>query len=110
MTSNHPQVVVNEVGDVVVTEGATMLALADQDRLALLTRLQRHGPAAVGDLAIELEVSEGELVERLEVLAGVGLVHDGSDGWAAGRPRDGASSSRSPATPRPSTRPVSCTP
>ncbi len=83
MTNTPPQVEVNEVGDVVVTEAAMMLALADQDRLALLTRLQRHGPAGIPDLAAELGVSEGVLGEQLELLAGVGLVHDGPDGWVA---------------------------
>ena len=38
---------VNDVGDVVLEDAGRLRALADQDRLAVFTRLQRHGAADV---------------------------------------------------------------
>ena len=43
-------VVLNEVGDVVLSDPATMLVLADAERFALLERLRKIGPATADEL------------------------------------------------------------
>jgi hypothetical protein len=66
---------VNEVGDVVVTDSAAMRALADPSVLAALERMRREGPAT----AEELPVQERQL-EELETF---GLVTRKGESWAA---------------------------
>jgi DNA-binding transcriptional ArsR family regulator len=67
----------NAVGDVVLTEPATMLALAEPARLALLDRLRRAGPSTSADLGTDAE-------EHLRALEEVGLVErDESGRWRA---------------------------
>jgi predicted transcriptional regulator len=77
------QVVLNEVGDVVVTEADMMLALADQERLRLLERLQRGGPATTVELAEEQDTSDFVILEQLQLLEDVGLVSVEDDRWQA---------------------------
>jgi hypothetical protein len=77
------QVKVNDVGDVVLEDVRQLRALADQDRLAVFTRLQRHGPADVAGLAAELGRDDDAVTAALRQLADAGLA-DHSDGrWRA---------------------------
>ena len=79
-------VVLNEVGDVVVTDPQVMLALADPDRLRLFGQLQRHGTATTADLCAVLSAAEAVMQQQLNVLAEAGLVTSTAEGWtAAGR-------------------------
>jgi hypothetical protein len=50
------QVTVNDVGDVVLEDAAQLRALADQDRLAVFTTLQRHGPADRPEAARQVRI------------------------------------------------------
>lgn len=75
-------VVLNEVGDVVLTDPEMMLALADEQRLALLSRLQRN-PASTAELAIAVGTTDSVVEEQLRQLADVGLVSGSSDRWQA---------------------------
>jgi hypothetical protein len=77
------QVRVNDVGDVVLEDVRQLRALADQDRLAVFTGLQRHGPADVAGLATELDRDHDVVAAALEQLAEAGLAdaHDGQ--WRA---------------------------
>jgi DNA-binding transcriptional ArsR family regulator len=68
------EVVLNEVGDVVVTDPETMLVLADRDRLALLDQLRRRGPSTVAELSAQSGVGESVITDQLRLFAGAGLV------------------------------------
>lgn len=76
-------VTLNEVGDVVVTEPAMMLALADRDRLALHDQLRRRGPSTVAELSAQSGVAAAVITEQLGVLAEVGLVGVDGESWQA---------------------------
>jgi DNA-binding transcriptional ArsR family regulator len=77
-------VVLNDVGDVVVSDEAAMLALADKDRFALVERLRRLGTATVAELAAASDNTESDIRERLGILADVGLVTVSEHGgWQA---------------------------
>jgi predicted transcriptional regulator len=79
-----PDVVkVNDVGDVVLEYVGQLTALADPERLALFTRLQRHGPADVARLAAELERDLDSVTAALERLAAAGLVEATREQWRA---------------------------
>jgi DNA-binding transcriptional ArsR family regulator len=77
------QVRVNDVGDVVLERVDQLRALADQDRLAVFTRLQRHGPAALSDLATALGLDPDTVAAELDRLAGAGLVELRDERWRA---------------------------
>jgi DNA-binding transcriptional ArsR family regulator len=66
---------VNSVGDLVLTEAGAMRALADPDRLALLDRLRRSGPATTAEL--------GDVSEHLGELEHFGLLTRSGDEWSA---------------------------
>jgi hypothetical protein len=67
---------VNEVGDVVLTDPHAMRALADPAKLALLERLRRRGPANAAELSPDAQ-------RRLEELERFGLVSRDGDRWNA---------------------------
>ena len=77
------QVKVNDVGDVVLEDAAQLRALADQDRLAVFTRLQRHGPADVAELATGRDRDSDAVTAALETLAEAGLVEAADGQWRA---------------------------
>ncbi len=77
------QVRVNDVGDVVLEDVRQLRALADQDRLAVFTRLQRHGPADVAGLATELDRDRDVVAAALEQLAEAGLAEAPDGQWRA---------------------------
>ena len=60
------EVRVNDVGDVVLEDVRQLRALADQDRLAVFTRLQRHGSADVAELATGLDRDIDAVAAALE--------------------------------------------
>jgi DNA-binding transcriptional ArsR family regulator len=57
----------------VTTYEASLEALADPTRRAIVERLQR-GPAAVGAIAADLPVSRPAVSQHLRILEGAGLV------------------------------------
>jgi DNA-binding transcriptional ArsR family regulator len=63
----------------VATYGATLEALADPTRRAVLEQL-REGPQAVGEIASRLPVSRPAVSQHLKVLKGAGLVTDRAEG------------------------------
>jgi DNA-binding transcriptional ArsR family regulator len=73
--------VVNEVGDMVLTEAATMRALADPIRLAIIDRLTRSGPASTAELAEHAGIDADDVRTHVEALAAVGLTEPDGDGW-----------------------------
>lgn len=77
------QVKVNDVGDVVLEDASQLRALADQDRLAVFTRLQRHGPADVAGLAAGLEQESAAVAAALDHLTEAGLVSLQDGQWQA---------------------------
>jgi len=73
----------NPYGDVELTEPQAMRALAHPARLAILSHLQRHGPATATELSEHVGVSPSVASWHLRHLAGFGLVRDaevGGDG------------------------------
>jgi hypothetical protein len=77
------RVTVNEVGDVVLDDAGQLRALADEGRLAVFTRLQRHGPADAAGLASGLDRDLDTVVAALDTLAGAGLVELHDERWEA---------------------------
>lgn len=77
------EIVLNDVGDVVVTEPAMMEALADPSRLRLFGHLQRHGPLGVVELADRFGLAVDDVRRQLEVLGGVGLARLEHGRWGA---------------------------
>jgi hypothetical protein len=69
----------NPHGDLVLSDPETLRAVAQPERYALLTRLQRHGPATVGGLAADLDSDDTTTQSHLDVLAGHGLVRRATD-------------------------------
>jgi DNA-binding transcriptional ArsR family regulator len=69
------------MGDIEITEPTTMRALAHPVRLAILTRLQRHGPATATRLSSEVGASPSVTSWHLRHLAKFGLVKD----WDGGK-------------------------
>lgn len=74
----------NPYGDFEITDPQALRALAHPVRIAILDRLQRHGPATATQLAEHVDASPSVVSWHLRHLAGFGLVKD----W------DGATSRR----------------
>ncbi|WP_329585891.1 helix-turn-helix domain-containing protein [Kitasatospora sp. NBC_01250] len=70
----------NHLGDLEITDPQTMRALAHPVRLAILERLQRHGPATATQLAPEVGATPTVTSWHLRHLAGFGLVRDAEPG------------------------------
>jgi|Tabmets5t2r1_1033131.scaffolds.fasta_scaffold26050_1 DNA-binding transcriptional ArsR family regulator len=75
----------NPHGDFVVSDPDVLRAVAEPEAYALLTRLQRHGPATVAELAPEVGATEAVVREHLDVLAGHGVVRPVGGGVDAGQ-------------------------
>jgi DNA-binding transcriptional ArsR family regulator len=70
----------NRLGDVEITDPKAMRALAHPVRLAILERLQRHGPATATQLAPDVGATPSVTSWHLRHLAGFGLVRDAESG------------------------------
>lgn len=66
----------NRLGDIEITDPQAMRALAHPVRLAILERLQRHGPATATQLAPDVGATPSVTSWHLRHLAGFGLVRD----------------------------------
>jgi DNA-binding transcriptional ArsR family regulator len=79
----------NPHGDLVISDPEVLRAVARPEAYAVLTRLQRHGPASAAELATHVEVAEAVIREHLEVLADHGVVRPAQqddrpdDSWEA---------------------------
>ncbi|MEV0474093.1 ArsR/SmtB family transcription factor [Streptomyces prunicolor] len=80
----------NRFGDLEISDPRTMRALAHPVRLAILERLQRHGPATASRLSPHVGATPSVTSWHLRHLAGFGLVRDAEGGtdrrerrWAA---------------------------
>src|SRR5207237_5263542 len=76
----------NRFGDFEITDPQALRALAHPVRMALLDRLQRHGPATATQLSPHVGASPSVVSWHLRHLAGFGLVKDW-DGAANKRER-----------------------
>jgi hypothetical protein len=81
--SEAPMVVVNSVGDVVLSDTRTIGALADSDRFELVELLRRLGSATVDDLATASGTTRAAVADMLAILADVGLVTSAGETWKA---------------------------
>lgn len=70
----------NRLGDIDITDPQAMRALAHPVRLAILDRLQRHGPATATQLAPDVGATPSVTSWHLRHLAGFGLVRDAEAG------------------------------
>jgi DNA-binding transcriptional ArsR family regulator len=70
----------NRYGDVEITQPQAMRALAHPVRLAILSHLQRHGPATASQLAPHVGATPSVTSWHLRHLAGFGLVQDHDGG------------------------------
>ncbi|MFJ9681875.1 ArsR/SmtB family transcription factor [Streptomyces sp. NPDC101194] len=70
----------NRLGDIEITDPKAMRALAHPVRLAILERLQRHGPATATQLSPDVGATPSVTSWHLRHLAGFGLVHDAEPG------------------------------
>ncbi|MFE2430392.1 ArsR/SmtB family transcription factor [Streptomyces sp. NPDC059373] len=70
----------NRLGDIEITDPQAMRALAHPVRLAILERLQRHGPATATQLAPHVGATPSVTSWHLRHLAGFGLVRDAEPG------------------------------
>ncbi|MEV6507915.1 helix-turn-helix domain-containing protein [Streptomyces sp. NPDC051642] len=80
----------NRFGDLEISDPKAMRALAHPVRLAILVRLQRHGPATASRLSPHVGATPSVTSWHLRHLAGFGLVRDAAGGtdrrerrWAA---------------------------
>lgn len=80
----------NRFGDIEISDPKAMRALAHPVRLAILERLQRHGPATASRLSPHVGATPSVTSWHLRHLAGFGLVRDAEGGtdrrerrWAA---------------------------
>ena len=73
----------NPHGDLVLTDRAVIRLVAEPTGYAVLTRLQRHGRATVGELAHDLHLEPAAVADTLEGLAGHELVRPVGDAWEA---------------------------
>jgi predicted ArsR family transcriptional regulator len=73
---------INAAGDLVLTDPAAMLALADPRRLALHDRLRREGPSTVAELAGSLDADPADVETSLDALEKVGLVERNGARWS----------------------------
>lgn len=69
----------NRYGDIEITDPTAMRALAHPVRLAILARLQRHGPATATQLSEHVDASPSVVSWHLRHLADFGLVEDAED-------------------------------
>lgn len=69
----------NPYGDIEITDPTAMRALAHPVRLAILARLQRHGPATATQLSEHVGASPSVVSWHLRHLADFGLVEDAED-------------------------------
>jgi predicted ArsR family transcriptional regulator len=72
--------------DLILSDPRVLRAVAQPVRNALLTHLQRHGPATVASLAGDLEIGASTAGRHLRVLAEHGLVRPTSE-QSGGRSR-----------------------
>lgn len=70
----------NPYGDFEISDPKAMRALAHPVRLALLERLQRHGPATASQLSPHVGATPSVTSWHLRHLAGFGLVRDAEPG------------------------------
>jgi DNA-binding transcriptional ArsR family regulator len=70
----------NRLGDIEITDPQAMRALAHPVRLAILERLQRHGPATATQLAPHVKATPSVTSWHLRHLASFGLVRDAEPG------------------------------
>ncbi|MFE2532105.1 ArsR/SmtB family transcription factor [Streptomyces sp. NPDC059371] len=70
----------NRLGDIEITDPKVMRALAHPVRLAILERLQRHGPATATQLAPHVGATPSVTSWHLRHLAGFELVRDAEPG------------------------------
>ncbi|MEU5088460.1 helix-turn-helix domain-containing protein [Streptomyces sp. NPDC021356] len=70
----------NRLGDIEITDPKAMRALAHPVRLAILERLQRHGPATATQLSPHVGATPSVTSWHLRHLAGFGLVRDAEPG------------------------------
>lgn len=70
----------NRLGDFEITDPKAMRALAHPVRLAILERLQRHGPATATQLSPDVGATPSVTSWHLRHLAGFGLVRDAEPG------------------------------
>ena len=70
----------NSYGDFELTDPKAMRALAHPVRLAVLERLQRHGPATASQLSPHVGATPSVTSWHLRHLAGFGLVRDAEPG------------------------------
>jgi DNA-binding transcriptional ArsR family regulator len=75
-----PSTPTNPYGDFEITDPKAMRALAHPVRLALLERLQRHGPATASQLSPHVGATPSVASWHLRHLAGFGLVRDAEPG------------------------------
>lgn len=66
----------NQLGDVELTDPQSMRALAHPVRLAIMSRLQRFGPATASELSPHVGATPSVTSWHLRHLAGFGLVRD----------------------------------
>ncbi|QNP69446.1 helix-turn-helix transcriptional regulator [Streptomyces roseirectus] len=83
----------NRLGDLQITDPKAMRALAHPVRLAVLERLQRHGPATASQLSPHVGATPSVTSWHLRHLAGFGLVRD-AEGGTDGRERRWESAAR----------------
>lgn len=77
---------VNELGDLEIVDPRAMRALAHPVRLAIFERLQRQGPATVGELAVIAGATAPATGRHLRQLAEHGLVAKSDRVWKAVAP------------------------
>ncbi|MFF9157477.1 ArsR/SmtB family transcription factor [Streptomyces sp. NPDC014846] len=70
----------NRLGDIEITDPKAMRALAHPARLAILERLQRHGPATATQLSPHVGATPSVTSWHLRHLAGFELVRDAEPG------------------------------
>jgi DNA-binding transcriptional ArsR family regulator len=80
MSLRNPPDPSNPYGDLELTEPRAMRALSHPVRLALLSRLQRHGPATATELSAHVDASPSVTSWHLRHLAEFGLVRDSDTG------------------------------
>ena len=73
-------VLVNSVGDLVITDPQAMRVLADTLSLALLDLLRREAPATAGELSSHMQATRSAVQGRLQELERFGLVTRGDVG------------------------------
>lgn len=70
----------NPLGDIELTDAQSMRALAHPVRLAILSRLQRFGPATASELSPHVGATPSVTSWHMRHLAGFGLVRDAAPG------------------------------